>query len=343
MSKLFGTDGVRGVANIHPMTSEVALQLGRAVAFLCRRPRHRSRVLIGKDTRLSGYMLETAMSSGICSMGADVLLVGPLPTPGIAHLARTMRADAGVVISASHNPFQDNGIKIFSRDGFKLPDQLEETIEKLIFNDTIKGLRPTADEVGKAFRMEDANGRYIVFLKNTFPQHLALDGLKLVIDCANGAAYKIAPAVFTELGAEIITLGVNPDGKNINDGCGSLYPKKLQKDEYNRGGFERDSSRILFSARRFALINRFDHQTFIINKERASSLNLASDAMNRVLGKTTGGEDSLVGLSWRANRITETWQSADIAKDIVDFSFIGDKGYVLVRDARGEYAIEAVR
>jgi phosphoglucosamine mutase len=184
-------------------------------------------------------------------MGVDVLLIGPMPTPGIAFLTRSMRADAGMVISASHNPFQDNGIKIFSRDGFKLPDQLEETIEKLIVNDTIKGLRPTADEVGKAFRMEDANGRYIVFLKNTFPQHLALDGLKLVIDCANGAAYKIAPAVFTELGAEIITLGVNPDGKNINDGCGSLYPKKLQQavieHEANLGiAFDGDADRVIF-------------------------------------------------------------------------------------------------
>ncbi len=251
MRKLFGTDGVRGIANVDPMTAEMALHIGRATAFICKEKEHRHRIIIGKDTRLSGYMLESALVSGICSMGVDVLIIGPMPTPGIAFLTRSMRADAGMVISASHNPFQDNGIKIFSRDGFKLPDQLEETIEKLIFNDTIKGLRPTADEVGKAFRIEDANGRYIVFLKNTFPQHLALDGLKLVIDCANGAAYKIAPAVFTELGAEIITLGVNPDGKNINDGCGSLYPKKLQQavieHEAHLGiAFDGDADRVIF-------------------------------------------------------------------------------------------------
>ena len=162
-------------------------------------------------------------------MGVDVLLIGPMPTPGIAFITRSMRADAGMVISASHNPFQDNGIKIFSRDGFKLPDHEESRIEDLIFNQTIDQLRPTADAIGKAFRIDDANGRYIVFLKNTFPDHLTLEGMKLVIDCGNGAAYKVAPAVFTELGAEVITIGINPDGKNINAGCGSLYPEKLQQ------------------------------------------------------------------------------------------------------------------
>jgi len=227
MSKLFGTDGVRGVANIHPMTSEVALQLGRAVAFLCRRPRHRSRVLIGKDTRLSGYMLETAMSSGICSMGADVLLVGPLPTPGIAHLARTMRADAGVVISASHNPFQDNGIKIFGSDGFKLPDEQEQRIEKMVAGNNIDHLRPTANAVGKAHRIDDAAGRYIVALKHTFPADLTLKGVKIVVDCAHGAAYRVAPAVFEELGARVFSMGIKPDGRNINRRCGSLHPEAM--------------------------------------------------------------------------------------------------------------------
>ncbi|MCK5539558.1 MAG: phosphoglucosamine mutase [Deltaproteobacteria bacterium] len=251
MRKLFGTDGIRGTANIDPITAEIALQIGRATAYICKEKDHRHKIVIGKDTRISGYMLESALVSGICSMGVDVLLIGPMPTPGIAFITRSMRADAGMVISASHNPFQDNGIKIFSRDGFKLPDHEESRIEDLIFNQTIDQLRPTADDIGKAFRIDDANGRYIVFLKNTFPDHLTLEGMKLVIDCGNGAAYKVAPAVFSELGAEVITLGINPDGKNINSGCGSLYPEKLQQtviEEQAQIGiaFDGDADRVIF-------------------------------------------------------------------------------------------------
>jgi phosphoglucosamine mutase len=225
MSKqLFGTDGVRGIANMHPMTTEMAMQLGRAAAYLFKHEDRRSRIVIGKDTRLSGYMIENALAAGICSMGVDVLLVGPLPTPGIAFITASMRADAGVVISASHNPYHDNGIKFFARDGFKLPDELELQIEDLIFSDRIDSLRPTAEEVGKAFRVDDAIGRYIVFLKNTFPRELDLTGLKIVLDCAHGAAYRVAPSVLEELGAEVFAYGVAPDGTNINDGCGSTYP-----------------------------------------------------------------------------------------------------------------------
>ncbi|MEA3347985.1 MAG: phosphoglucosamine mutase [Pseudomonadota bacterium] len=251
MRKLFGTDGIRGIANIDPITAEIALQIGRATAYICKEKDHRHKIVIGKDTRISGYMLESALVSGICSMGVDVLLIGPMPTPGIAFITRSMRADAGMVISASHNPFQDNGIKIFSRDGFKLPDHEESRIEDLIFNQTIDQLRPTADDIGKAFRIDDADGRYIVFLKNTFPDHLTLEGMKLVIDCGNGAAYKVAPAVFSELGAEVITLGINPDGKNINSGCGSLYPEKLQQtviEEQAQIGiaFDGDADRVIF-------------------------------------------------------------------------------------------------
>ena len=227
--KLFGTDGVRGVANVDPMTSEVAMRLGRAVAHIFRESNRRHKVLIGKDTRVSGYMLETAMASGICSMGVDVLLVGPMPTPGIAFLTRSLRADAGVVISASHNPFQDNGIKFFARDGFKLPDAVEEEIESLVFDESIDHLRPTAGEVGKAFRIDDALGRYNVFAKNTFPRDRTLDGLKIVVDAAHGAGYRVAPEVLEELGAQVWTLGCDPDGENINDGCGALYPERLQK------------------------------------------------------------------------------------------------------------------
>jgi phosphoglucosamine mutase len=230
MKKLFGTDGVRGVANVHPMTTEMAMQLGRAAAYIFKGGRkRRHRIVIGKDTRLSGYMLENALVAGICSMGVDVLQVGPLPTPGIANITSSMRADAGVVISASHNAFQDNGIKFFSADGFKLPDELELKIENLIESKKIDALRPTATEVGKAYRIEDAAGRYIVFLKNTFPQEMDLSGLKIVLDCANGAAYKVAPAVFEELGAEVIPLGVKPNGININAGCGSLHPEVISE------------------------------------------------------------------------------------------------------------------
>ena len=227
MRKLFGTDGVRGVANVEPMTSETAMKLGRAAAHIFKNKEGRHRIVIGKDTRLSGYMIETALASGICSMGADVLLVGPLPTPGISFITSSMRADAGVVISASHNPYQDNGIKFFSRDGFKLPDSLEKKMEELIICEELHKLRPTANEVGKAYRVEDAIGRYIVFLKNTFPKEMDLEGLKIVLDCANGAGYKVAPAVLSELGAQVITLGVSPNGSNINDGCGSLHTEEL--------------------------------------------------------------------------------------------------------------------
>jgi phosphoglucosamine mutase len=228
MRKLFGTDGVRGVANTYPMTTEIAMQLGRAIAYLVKKQvgdkEHNPRIVIGKDTRLSGYMIENALASGICSMGVNVLLVGPLPTPGIAFITTSMRADAGVVISASHNPFQDNGIKIFSRQGFKLPDEEETIIEDLIFSQKMDSLRPVAEEVGKATRIDDARGRYIVFLKNTFPNRYTLDGIHIVLDCAHGATYGVAPHVFEELGAKVTSIGVKPDGKNINHECGALYP-----------------------------------------------------------------------------------------------------------------------
>jgi phosphoglucosamine mutase len=227
--RLFGTDGIRGTANVYPMTSEMALKLGRAVSYIFKERHGRGRIVVGKDTRLSGYMLETAIASGICSMGLDVWLVGPLPTPGIAFITSSMRADAGIVISASHNPYQDNGIKIFSGDGFKLPDELECEIESMMTNGTLDTLRPTASEVGKAHRIDDAVGRYIVYLKNIFPQSYSLDGLKIVVDCAHGAAYKVAPSVFEELGAHVIAIGVDPDGENINKDCGSLYPDLLRE------------------------------------------------------------------------------------------------------------------
>ncbi len=227
--RLFGTDGVRGVANEDPMTSEMALRLGRAIAHVFRSSPRRHKILIGKDTRVSGYMLETAMASGICSMGVDVLLVGPMPTPGIAFLTRSLRADAGVVISASHNPFQDNGIKFFANNGFKLPDEVEAQIEDLVFADSIDHLRPTAGEIGKAFRIDDALGRYNVFAKGTFPRQLTLDGIRIAIDAANGAGYRVAPEVLEELGADVTAIGCEPDGENINHDCGALHPGRLQQ------------------------------------------------------------------------------------------------------------------
>lgn len=227
--RLFGTDGIRGVANSEPMTAELAMQVGRAVAHIVRSGNHRHKIVVGKDTRQSGYMLENALAAGICSMGVDVFMVGPLSTPGIAFVTQSMRADAGAVISASHNPFQDNGIKFFARDGFKLPDEVELEIEALIFGKKLDGLRPTAMHVGRATRIDDAQGRYIVFAKSTFPRELSLEGFKVVVDCANGAAYKVAPLVFEELGAEVIRLNVAPNGTNINEGCGALHPEGMAR------------------------------------------------------------------------------------------------------------------
>jgi phosphoglucosamine mutase len=253
--KLFGTDGIRGVANVDPMTGEMAMQLGRAIAHLFKEVKGRHRIVVGKDTRLSGYMLETALASGLCSMGADVMLVGPLPTPGIAFITTSMRANAGVVISASHNPYYDNGIKIFSQDGFKLPDEMEHRIEDLILSNHLHSLRPTASEVGKAHRIDDAIGRYVVFLKNTFPNHLTLDGLRIALDCANGAAYRVAPTVLEELGAEVIPIGVEPNGENINESCGSLHPEVISRLALEKGAdigmaLDGDGDRIVFVDRK---------------------------------------------------------------------------------------------
>jgi phosphoglucosamine mutase len=249
--KLFGTDGIRGVANVDPMTGELAMQLGRAIAHIFKEVKGKHRIVIGKDTRLSGYMLETALASGICSMGADVMLVGPLPTPGIAFITTSMRANAGVVISASHNPYYDNGIKIFSQNGFKLPDEMEQRIEELIFSNHLHSLRPTANAIGKAHRIDDAVGRYVVFLKNTFPNYLTLEGLRIVVDCANGAAYRVAPTVFEELGADVISVGAEPNGENINLECGSLHPEALSRFVLERRAdigvaLDGDADRIIF-------------------------------------------------------------------------------------------------
>ena len=231
--KIFGTDGVRGTANIEPVTAETALKLGRAAAHVFKnleaqaRGRGKHKIVLGKDTRLSGYMLENALSSGILSMGVDVLFIGPLPTPGVAYVTRSLRADAGIVITASHNPYADNGIKFFGADGYKLDDTIEDQIENLVFSGKIENIRPTADAIGKAVRIDDALGRYIEFAKASLPRGMTLEGVRVVVDCANGAAYKSTPCVLRELGAQVIVYGNQPDGTNINKDCGSMHPEAL--------------------------------------------------------------------------------------------------------------------
>jgi phosphoglucosamine mutase len=231
--KIFGTDGVRGTANLDPVTAETALKLGRASAHVFKnleamaRGHGKHKIVIGKDTRLSGYMLENALSSGILSMGVDVLFIGPLPTPGIAYVTRSLRADAGIAITASHNPYTDNGIKFFRADGYKLDDNIEAQIEDLVFSGAIENIRPAAAHIGKAVRIDDALGRYIEFAKASFPRGMTLEGMKIVVDCANGAAYKSTPCVLRELGADVIVTGNNPNGMNINENCGSMHPAQF--------------------------------------------------------------------------------------------------------------------
>jgi phosphoglucosamine mutase len=250
MGKLFGTDGVRGEANRYPMNAEIAFAIGQAVVYILRKSHGHPRIIIGKDTRISGYMLESSLTSGITSMGGNPYLVRVLPTPGIAFITQSMRADAGIVISASHNPYQDNGIKIFSGSGFRLSDEQEAAIEDLMLSNTLHTLVPPVKDMGQAFALEDAKGRYVVFLKNTFPRDLSIEGMKIVLDTANGAAYKVAPEAFWELGAEIEVIHNNPNGININDGCGSQHTHDLRKKVVETGAaiglaFDGDGDRLI--------------------------------------------------------------------------------------------------
>src|SRR5207247_832087 len=267
--RIFGTDGVRGTANIEPVTAETALKLGRAAGHVFKnlesrsRSRGRNKIVLGKDTRLSGYMLENALSSGILSMGVDVLFIGPLPTPGVAYVTRSLRADAGIVITASHNPYDDNGIKFFRCDGYKLDDNIENQIEELVFSGGIENIRPTASQVGKAVRIDDALGRYIEFAKASVPRQLSLEGLRIVVDCAHGAAYKSTPCVLRELGAEVIVYGNQPDGKNINKECGSMHPmlmcQKVWEHRADLGlAHDGDADRVLLCVERGTLIDGDD-------------------------------------------------------------------------------------
>ncbi len=284
MSRLFGTDGIRGVANKPPMDSETALNLGRALAYVIRKQKGvRHRIIIGKDTRISGYMLETALESGISSMGVDTLLIGPLPTPGVAYLTKSMRANAGIMISASHNSFEDNGIKIFGPDGFKLSDEAEDEIEELMQPGKLDSLRAKPELVGKAYRMEDARGRYVVYLKSCLHNPSVFEGLKVVMDTANGAAYKIAPLVFSELGADITVIANNPDGKNINDNCGSLHPEKMcelvKKNKAFCGvAYDGDADRLIISDENGDVVNG-DHILALCSKYLKQTGRLNNDSV----------------------------------------------------------------
>ena len=252
MRKLFGTDGVRGVANVYPMTVDMVMQIGRATAYIFKNKGERHRILVGRDTRLSGQMIENALVSGICSMGVDVIIVGHLPTPAIAFLTANMEADAGIMISASHNPFQDNGIKIFSGDGLKLSDLIEEKIESVICSNEMNSMLPTAGKVGKVLAVDNAEKKYIAYLKSSFPKTFSLKGLKIVIDCANGAAYRVAPLLLKELGANVISIGTSPNGKNINLNCGAMHPEVISAvvKEYGADigiALDGDADRVIFS------------------------------------------------------------------------------------------------
>ncbi len=319
--RLFGTDGVRGRANAPPMRPETALRLGQAAGALFRRSGagHRSRVVIGKDTRLSGYMIENALAAGFISVGMDVNLVGPLPTPAIAWLTRSMRADLGVMISASHNPFEDNGIKLFGPDGWKLSDAMEAEIEQLMMDAAIESHLAAPAELGRAVRLEDARGRYIEAAKSSFPRNLRLDGLRIVIDCAHGAAYRVAPLVLAELGAEVITLGVAPDGVNINRDCGSTVPEHMRSEVVANGA--------------------------------DLGLALDGDADRLILADETGrivdGDQvlALIADAWlRCGRLAGGGVAATVMSNMGLERFLAERGLVLERTAVGDrYVAERMR
>lgn len=303
--KLFGTDGIRGTANTEPMTAETALRVAMAAGGLFQRGDHRHLVVIGKDTRLSGYMLEPALTAGFIAMGMDVVLSGPLPTPAVAMLTRSLRADLGVMISASHNPFQDNGIKLFGPDGFKLSDEIEARIEARLGDGN--GLA-APDRLGHASRLEDAGGRYIEFVKATLPRRLRFDGLKIVVDCANGAAYKVAPKVLYELGADVIPIGVSPDGQNINRDCGTLATEAMQKAVVARGAhlgiaLDGDADRLLLSDEKGRLIDG-DQLMGLIATDRAKAGQLSGGGIVATVMSNLGLERHLAGIGLVLHRTT---------------------------------------
>ena len=314
---LFGTDGVRGTANSEPMTAETVLRLAMAAGLVLRRGSHRHLVIIGKDTRLSGYMLEPALAAGFIAMGMDVDLVGPLPTPAIAMLTRSLRADLGVMISASHNPFEDNGIKFFGPDGYKLSDEIEAAIEGNLGRAYAE--RAAAAELGRAKRLDDAGGRYIEFVKNSFPRRLRLDGLKVVVDCAHGAAYKVAPTVLWELGAEVVAIGVSPDGHNINRGFGTVSTEAMQREVVAQGAnlgiaLDGDADRLLM----------VDESGHLLDGDQLMAL---------------------IATQWlRAGQLARAGVVATVMSNLGFERFLSSKGIALTRTAVGDrYVVEAMR
>ena len=301
---LFGTDGIRGIANAEPMTADTALKVAMAAGLVLKRGDHRHLVVIGKDTRLSGYLIEPALTSGFISMGMDVVLVGPMPTPAIAMLTRSLRADLGVMISASHNPYQDNGIKLFGPDGFKLSDAIESKIESAF--DRTASKRAPVNALGRAKRLDDAGGRYIEFVKNTFPKGLRLDGLKVVVDCANGAAYKVAPTVLWELGAEVVPLGVAPDGLNINSNCGTLSTQAMQRavvDQRAHLGLalDGDADRLVVSDEKGRLLDGDQLMALIATRWRKTGRLTAAGIVSTVMSNL-GFERYLTGIGVKLAR-----------------------------------------
>ena len=341
--KIFGTDGVRGTANIEPVTAETALKLGRAAAHVFKnlesraRGHDRHKIVIGKDTRLSGYMLENAISSGILSMGVDVLFIGPLPTPGVAYVTRSLRADAGIVITASHNPYADNGIKFFQADGYKLDDKIESKIEGLVFSGEIEKVRPTAGEIGKAVRIDDALGRYIEFAKTSFPKNLTLEGLRVVVDCAHGASYKSTPCVLRELGAEVIVYGNQPDGMNINRDCGSMHPeamcRKVVEHKAHIGiAHDGDADRVLLCDEKGQLIDGDDIMA-IATLDMLAQKTLAGKTLVATVMSNAGLEDAIKSADGKIIR------TAVGDKNVIDemlkhgFNFGGEQsGHLIFRD-----------
>ena len=301
---LFGTDGIRGIANAEPMTADTALKVAMAAGLVLKRGEHRHLVVIGKDTRLSGYLIEPALTAGFIAMGMDVVLVGPMPTPAIAMLTRSLRADLGVMISASHNPYQDNGIKLFGPDGFKLSDAIETQIESAF--DRAASERATANQLGRARRLDDAGGRYIEFVKNTFPKGLRLEGLKVVVDCANGAAYKVAPTVLWELGAEVVPMGVAPDGTNINRNCGTLSTQTMQRaviDSRAHLGLalDGDADRLVVADEKGRLLDGDQLMALIATRWRKSGRLAASGIVSTVMSNL-GFERYLAGIGVKVAR-----------------------------------------
>jgi phosphoglucosamine mutase len=334
--KLFGTDGVRGTANTEPMTAETAMRLGMAAGHYFTRGKHRHTVVIGKDTRLSGYMLEPALTAGFISMGMDVVLLGPLPTPAVALLTRSMRADLGVMISASHNPFEDNGIKLFGPDGYKLSDEAEAEIESHMENG-LDGVRAAPDRLGRARRLDDAIGRYIEYTKSTFPRGLRLDGLKLVIDCANGAAYKVAPTVLWELGAEVVPVGVLPDGFNINRNCGSLATEAMRSQVVAHGAdigiaLDGDADRVVLCDERGRLIDGDQVMALIAKLWKRNGLLkgggvVATVMSNLGLERFLGGE----GLALHRTAVGDRYVLEKMRKD--GFNLGGEQsGHIIMAD-----------